>query len=89
VTKRGLLGTLVLMVAVAPYAAAEDEGVTEHVSVELDAGFLSDYDDSRMWNHGYDAGVTGLWSSNGSTMFCARFGLSHWSYASGPVVADG
>jgi hypothetical protein len=76
------------MAAVAPFAAAEDEGVTEHVSIELDAGFLSDYDDSKMWAHGYDAGVTGLWSSNGSTMFCARFGLSHWSYMSGPVVAD-
>lgn len=84
-TTRGLLGTLVLMVAVAPLAAAEDEGVTDHVSVEFDAGLLTDYDGSGMWGQGYDAGVTGLWSSNGSTLFCARFGLSNWPYVPGSI----
>jgi hypothetical protein len=75
------------MLALAPASSwAQAEDITERWSVEFDAGFHDDYDDSGLWGGGYDVGVTGLWSHSASTSFSARFGLSHWSYNSGHVV---
>jgi len=79
---------MVIMAAAALPASAQEAGTTDHISVEMDAGFLSDYDDSGLWEQGYIAGVAGLWSLNASTALCVRFGISHWSYVPDSVVLD-
>ena len=84
---RVLLAVIILSLA-ATSAPAQKEDVTERYSVAFDAGFPTDYDDSNRWANGYDAGVTALWAWTASTSFCARFGISHWSYVSEGVVHD-
>lgn len=85
---RGVIGTLVTLSLASTPALAQSENVTEHVSLELDLGFLSAYDDSDLWDDGFDAGVAGLWALNATTSLSARFGISHWSYVPDSVVDD-
>jgi hypothetical protein len=82
-----MIGALAILVVAAP-ATAQKEDVTEHVSVELDADVLTDYDDSGLWVNGLGGGVTGLWALSASTFACARFGLVHWSYDEELVVPE-
>jgi hypothetical protein len=77
-----------IMAAAAMPAAAQPENVTDGWSVEFDAGFPSQYDDSDMWHQGYDVGVAGFWMPAASAWsFGARFGITHWSYDQAVIVA--
>jgi hypothetical protein len=49
---------VVALLLSAPNALAQKEDVTERYSVEFEAGFPTDYDDTPMWENGYDAGIT-------------------------------
>jgi hypothetical protein len=83
---RAMMGAMVIVAFASASAPAQDEDVSDHVSMEIDVGILGDYDDSNLWGDSYEGGVTGLWELSAATFLCARFGLSHWSYASGSVV---
>lgn len=69
-------------------AVAQQEDVTEHVSLELDAGFYNRYDDSDLWDSGVGAGISGLWAVDAALSLGARFSVTHWSYDPSSIVAD-
>ncbi|HET6348342.1 MAG TPA: hypothetical protein VFH88_04585, partial [Candidatus Krumholzibacteria bacterium] len=79
-------GAAIALVVGPGSAAAQEEDVSEHVSVELDAGFAGKYDVADYWGSGYNVGVRGLWAVNTTTSVCARFGIEHWPYQSAPVI---
>jgi hypothetical protein len=56
---RVVIGSAMMVVSATLPAVAQPESVTDHWSVEFDAGFSSQYDDSEMWKQGYNAGVAG------------------------------
>jgi hypothetical protein len=57
------------------------------ISVEVNAGFVGDYDDSNLWHSGYTAGVGGLWWASESVHLGACFAITHWSYRPDDTVA--
>ena len=78
---------MIVAVTVAP-VVAQQEDVTEHVSLELDAGFYNQYDDSGLWDSGVGAGISGLWAVDAALSLGARFSVTHWSYVPSSIVAE-
>jgi hypothetical protein len=85
---RMLIAFFVLLAAAVPALAQPDADLSDHLSVQLDAQVLTDYDDSDIWVNGFGGNVTGLWALTASWHVCVRIGLSHWSYDSESTVAD-
>jgi hypothetical protein len=85
---RAITGTMmILAVATAP-VAAQPENVTDRWSIDIDAGFFTDFDDSGLWINGLGAGVTGLYALRADVAVCTRFGIMHWPFESDAVTPD-
>jgi len=85
---RALAGAMIMMAAAATPVVAQQESVTERWSVELDAAFFGEYDDSGLWGSGAGGGITGWWALNTTTYLGAHFSVTQWSYESSSVVSD-
>ena len=84
---RALTVAIIALAGVSTPAIAQPENVTDHVSFELDAQVLTDYDDSGLWVNGFGGGVNGLWALTASWHVGLRFGIDHWSFESESTVA--
>lgn len=84
---RALAGAMIIVAAATP-VVAQQESVTERWSIELDASFFGNYDDSDLWGNGVGGGITGLYALSASTYLGARFSVTQWPYQSSSIAQD-
>ena len=82
---RVLAGAMMILASVATPVTAQKEDVSEHMSIELDAYFSTDYSDSDFWGSGLGGGVTGFYALSTTTFVGARFSVTQWSYEPGSI----
>jgi hypothetical protein len=85
--KLPLMGVM-MVVATTAFAEEYADHSDSRVSLEVSGGFVGDYDDSNMWQQGYNAGVGAFWWASESIHLGACLALTHWSYDPDDVVAE-
>jgi len=86
-TKLPLMG-VVIALATSAFAQENTDYSDSRVSMEISGGFVGDYDDSNMWQDGYNVGVSAFWWASESVHLGACLALTHWSYDPDDVVDE-